>query len=121
MNIRGLCILSFLAAAAVCGCSSPKASDSKAARPDDRQEVRVVVPKADPVAAEKAETMVRRGKRQYEDGLLDSAQQTLEKAVQIDPWNNKAWYYLHCVQESIREQEKKEQRLRDFLRRSETI
>ena len=41
--------------------------------------------------------MVRRGKRQYEEGLLDSAQRTLQKAVQIDPGNQKAWYYLHRI------------------------
>lgn len=80
-----------------------------------------MVPKTNPAAAEKAEKLVHKGKRQYEDGLLDSAQRTLEQAVQIDPWNNKAWYYLHRAQESIRDQERKEQRQRDFLRRSETI
>ena len=88
---------------------------------DNRQVVPTTVPKTDPIAAEKAEKLAYRGKRQYEGGLLDSAQRTLEQAVQIDPWNNKAWYYLHRVQDSLREQKRIEQRLRDILRRSETI
>lgn len=121
MRIRGFYIFGLLATAAVCGCSPPKTSESNAARSDDHQSVRAVAPKTAPADAAKAETLVRLGKRQLEDGLLDSAQQTLEKAVQVDPWNNKGWYYLHCVQDSIQEKEKKRQRLRDFLHRWETI
>jgi hypothetical protein len=65
--------------------------------------------------------MVRKGMRQYEDGLLDSAHRTLEKAVRIDPRNNKGWYYLHRVKESIYEQERNEQYHRDLLRKWQPI
>jgi hypothetical protein len=119
MNLRGSCILSFLALALACGCSSSKSGlPAESGRP---QEIRIAVPKTEGTAAEKAEKMMHRGKRQYENGLLASAQRTLEKAVEIDPTNLKAWYYLHLVQETIVEQERKEQSRREFLRMWESI
>jgi tetratricopeptide (TPR) repeat protein len=95
--------------------------NNQAAKPDDRSEAKAVVPKDAPAAAEKAEKLMLRGKYQFEKGLFDSAQGTLEKAVQLDPWNQEAWYFLHRVQDSIDERERTEQRRRDFLRRWESI
>ena len=63
--------------------------------------------------------MAREGKRQYEDGLLNSAERVLEKAVQIDPTNQKAWYYLHCVKESLYGPEKEQQYWHDRMKRRE--
>jgi Tfp pilus assembly protein PilF len=106
MNLKGFCILWFVVVLGASGCSSPKPS---ALRTASAERVRIIVPKTDPASAELAEKMVRKGMRQYEDGLLDSAHRTLEKAVRIDPRNNKGWYYLDRVKQSIYEEERKEQ------------
>jgi Tfp pilus assembly protein PilF len=101
-------VLGCLAILAICGCSSAKPARLNAAKS---------LTACGPSAAELGEKMAREGKRQYEEGLLKSAERVLEKAVQIDPTNQKAWYYLHCVKESLYGAEKEQQYWHDRTKR----
>ncbi len=115
MNVNGFFISSFLVVLGACSCSSPQPPLLQTRASAQAGDVRLAIPKTDPAAAELAENLVRKGKRQLDRGSLDSALQTLEKAVQVDPNNQKAWYFRHRVQESIYQREREERYRRDLL------
>ncbi len=117
MNAKRFGTFSFIVVLVASGCSASRPPTSEVRASVEARDTRMAVPRSDPAAAELAEEMVRSGKREYERGLFDSAQRTFEKAIEVDPRNQKAWYYLHRVRESIYYRDQEELYRRDLQRR----